>query len=146
MDFLREPTGIVIHHSATRDTASLSFDAIRRWHTEELGWDDVGYHFVLEDFDGVPILLTGRALQYYGAHTLGHNSTIGICVVGDFDENCPDMDVLYRLTDLLRGLLTIYPDLTPEDIHFHADFASKSSPGKRFPSLKQIRARVERGR
>lgn len=54
-------------------------DEIRRWHVEERGWSDIGYHWVIER-DGS--LKAGRPENIQGAHTLGHNKDIGLCMCG----------------------------------------------------------------
>ena len=55
-------------------------DEIRRWHVEERGWSDIGYHYVITR-NGV--VVQGRPLDKIGAHVKGHNKgTIGICLVG----------------------------------------------------------------
>jgi N-acetylmuramoyl-L-alanine amidase len=74
----REWTGIVVHHSAS--PLSTTIRDIRKWHVEENGWSDVGYHFVIES-DGT--VRAGRPLDRIGAHARGRNAThIGICLVG----------------------------------------------------------------
>jgi hypothetical protein len=55
---------------------------IRRWHIQQRGWRDIGYHWVI-DHDGA--FAPGRAETEIGAHVEGHNAgTIGICLLGGF--------------------------------------------------------------
>ncbi|WP_323764603.1 N-acetylmuramoyl-L-alanine amidase [Marinovum sp.] len=83
---MRKITEIVIHASATRPdwmterpiTDKLA--EIRRWHTTDRGWSDIGYHLLI-DRDGT--VAAGRPLERTGAHVRGRNTgTIGICLIG----------------------------------------------------------------
>ena len=38
---------IVIHCADTPDNRDVDMATIKKWHTEERGWDDIGYHFVI---------------------------------------------------------------------------------------------------
>ena len=139
MERLTKPQGIIVHHSATRDTRSLSFPAIADYHINNQGWDDIGYHFVIEDYNGEPFLLTGRGVQYKGAHCFGLNDHIGVCVGGNYDtQELPPM-LLMKLVNLLSGLIVVH-DLTISDIDYHRNHANKTCPGEKFPSLEQLRA------
>lgn len=144
MKFLNQPAGIVIHHSATRDTASISYRAIVKYHKGKMGWDDIGYHYLIEDVDNEAMLFTGRGLQYYGAHTRGCNDTIGICVVGNYDDVEVPSVLVERLIDLLESLLVLYPHLGKDDIHFHRETANKSCPGLMFFPLHSIKSLLSR--
>jgi len=86
--------GIVIHHSASKDTPARDTDAIRRYHTsfrvdfkmvsskefkrlrsENKGgtfqkpWDDIAYHLMIERVGDEPTVVPGRSLSKSGAHS-----------------------------------------------------------------------------
>lgn len=123
--------GIVIHHSATADTGTKSWEAIRRHHVETQGWDAIGYHFGVEEIDGETVILSGRGLEWQGAHTAGRNDAIGVCIVGDYDRHAPDMEKSGALVRLVLGLMEVY-DLTPDQVWPHHAFAHKTCPGSCF--------------
>ena len=76
---------LVIHCSATRADQEITAEHIRRWHVDDNGWSDIGYHWVIER-DGK--IQHGRHAQSQGAHVRGHNhESIGICLVGGMAEN-----------------------------------------------------------
>jgi len=82
---MRTINKIIVHCSATPEGRDVSPEEITRWHVEENGWSDVGYHFIIT-LDGV--VHYGREVERAGAHVRGHNSdSIGICYVGGLDEN-----------------------------------------------------------
>ena len=45
---MRNIDKIIVHCSATPEGRDVSTEEIKRWHTEERGWDDIGYHWVVE--------------------------------------------------------------------------------------------------
>ncbi|BCS53302.1 peptidoglycan recognition family protein [Geobacter sp. SVR] len=130
---LTKPKGIIIHHSLTKDGTVSDFEGIKRYHMEEKGWDDIGYHFLIENMNGTINICTGRPINKTGAHTVGHNDCIGVCVVGNFDLAPPDEAHMNTLVQLTLALLGQFPYLTPDDIHRHSEYAPKSCPGKLFP-------------
>ena len=124
---------IIIHHSLTTDGQTVSWPAIRRYHTQVKCWDDIGYHFGIELIEDNFEILFGRPLHKQGAHTKGHNSgSIGICVVGNFDKVKPPAGVIRKLCELVLLMQRAY-DIRDSSIYFHRDFASyKTCPGKLF--------------
>jgi len=134
-----KPEYIIIHHSLTEDSGTVSWQAIRRYHVKELGWRDVGYHLGVELVNGTPEVLLGRWFTEVGAHTVGMNSkSIGICVVGNFDEDVQvarmisdgRFETLIRVTNQVASMFNI----PAARVYPHRQFApNKSCPGKLFP-------------
>ena len=96
---------IVIHCADTPDDRDVEMAEIKRWHVEERGWDDIGYHFVIRRNGLVEV---GRDIKLQGAHAKAVNgSSVGVCLVGrsDFDKRQFD-----SLRDTVQMLLNLYPD------------------------------------
>ena len=135
---------IILHCSATKDTGTQSFDAIKFNHINTLGWEDIGYHFVLEYVKGDIITHTGRPIETVGSHCLGQNThSIGICVVGDFDKTEPTEAMYHELSCLIWDLMNEY-DLDMTDIYPHYRFSTeKTCPGRKFNMIKVIKHLLE---
>lgn len=129
------PKKIILHCSATKDTDSLSWKAIQEYHIRTLGWDDIGYHYGLELVDGSYVILQGRHPNTKGAHckAAGRNSdSLGVCVVGNYDEVSPHPERFNRTAQFLSQLCFIF-DIDPTDIYGHSYFEPmKTCPGKKW--------------
>lgn len=124
---------IILHHSLTADGKTVSCQAIRKYHTQEKGWKDIGYHFVIELVNDEYEILMGRPLDQEGAHCQGMNSVgLGICFVGNFDEQEVPEAQWKRGVILVRGLVHLL-NIPVENIRGHHDHSEKSCPGKKFP-------------
>lgn len=127
-----KPDHIIIHHSLTADSQTVSWDAIR-WYHRSLGWTDIGYHAGIELVGNRYEILLGRMLEQPGAHTVGMNDrSVGICMVGNFDLGPPraaQLDLLVRYVRSVMGLL----EIPVERVTRHSDYASKTCPGLQFP-------------
>lgn len=104
---------------------------IRRWHVQERGWRDIGYHWVI-DRDGT--VAPGRPETEIGAHVEGHNrGTIGICLLGGYGAKADDpfernfttaqASAVSRLIDEIKDRTAI------RDVSGHNDYAAKACPG-----------------
>ncbi len=79
MKLRKETKRIIIHHSASPRDVLL--EQIRVWHVKDRGYEDIGYHMVIE---GDGRVRRARDIHLQGAHAGGANhDSIGICVVGD---------------------------------------------------------------
>lgn len=122
---------LVVHHSATATGNSRVFRALHRANN---GWEDIGYHFVIGNgslsADGE--VEPGRPVWAAGAHTRGHNiDTLGICLVGNFNECSPTEAQMRSLSKLLVSLMSEY-GLSSSSIALHRDMSGCSTecPGE----------------
>lgn len=129
------PTHIILHHSLTADSKTVSWAAIKEYHTKELHWKDIGYHFGIELIGDSYQVLLGRMMPDPGAHCREKSmkaTSLGICFVGNYDlcEPPPEMWRLgLRLVMSLREVFLISRD----HVHGHHEFAGyKSCPGTKF--------------
>jgi len=124
---------IVVHHSATDDGSAGLF---RLLHRGVFGWADVGYHFVIGNgtwtTDGM--VETGRPADAAGAHARGYNSdSVGVCLVGNFQDWEPSGPQLGSLRSLLKNLMED-KGLTSADVWLHRDLPGMKTvcPGRNF--------------
>ena len=78
------PDKITIHCSATPNGKNVSFDEIKKWHTDPppkgRGWADIGYHWVI---DTAGALHHGRDEKSIGAGVEGANvGNVHVCLIG----------------------------------------------------------------
>jgi hypothetical protein len=130
---------ITVHHSAEENAPSLdgsiadTADALRlmqKSHMESKSprWGDIGYHFLI---DPAGHIFQGRDLAWQGAHADGDNNVqnIGICLIGNFDEERPTraaLESLRRLLDSLRSQNSI----PSSAVYGHQDLKSTRCPGR----------------
>lgn len=132
---------IVVHHTAT---AGGSPEGIDRYHRNVNKWENgLGYHFLIGNGNGMPdgqIHTGNRWLQQLnGAHVRmkgtdqGNSFSIGIALVGNFEETQPTERQLESLRRLLRYLLKEY-NVPRENIVGHGSVSAKHTdcPGKLF--------------
>ncbi len=130
---MMKPTKIILHCSDTKDSGTVSWGAIRTYHTNTIGWKDIGYHFGIELVGSYYEILLGRLLTEPGAHCEGHNAdSIGICFVGAFDTEAVPAKQWDKGIKLVRWLMTIF-NLTNRDVYGHREFnKQKTCPGTKF--------------
>jgi len=115
MELRKKTDSIIIHCAATKASMDIGYKEIRKWHVEDNGWDDVGYHFIIRR-NGQ--LEKARPEGYSGAHAPSHNSrSIGICLVGGMaDDGGPEnnftLEQFLTLKDLVNMIMDKYSDIT----------------------------------
>ena len=132
---------IVLHHSAA---ASGNYDQIDREHRKVLGYDGCGYHFVIGNgagsADGQIEVAQRWDNQKQGVHCRNAKSQdmdeygIGICLVGDLDQQAPTPRQI-EATQALVSYLSQRYRIEPNHVSTHAHLASTPTvcPGKFFP-------------
>lgn len=126
------PTEIIVHHSLTADSKTVSWSAIRRYHVIEKGWVDIGYHAGIERAGDEYEVLLGRPWDYIGAHCLGHNrASLGICFIGNFDIAPPPDAQLACGVRVIQLWMRLF-GITPDKVCPHSQFEAKSCPGTKF--------------
>jgi hypothetical protein len=103
---------IFLHHTnATNDYACSQVPrmlrTLQKHHTRGNGWDDVGYHFLVDRcgtiYEGRSGSLKG---QVRGAHTKGFNTnTLGIAAIGNFDRARASKPMLRAIASLIAWKL-----------------------------------------
>ena len=120
---------VIIHHSATDISATP--DSIARYHVgvnshlQEGGAPGIAYHYLI-DYKGNVFQV--NSLKTIAWHTSGQNTrSVGVCMIGDFDNQPPSIDQYKSLVKLLRFLKNSLNKRLK--ILGHREFANKSCPG-----------------
>lgn len=141
-------TEIILHCADTRPEwmagrpIAEKVAEIRRWHVQERGWRDIGYHWVI-DRDGS--VAPGRPEIEIGAHVEGHNAgTIGICLVGGYGAKADDpfeknftaaqKAAVLKLIGEIKGWTAI------RKVSGHNHYSAKACPGFRVTAWVQDRS------
>lgn len=155
----------VVHHTAhtsgasantySADEAAGIMRAMYRYHTQALGWSDLGYNLVVDRFGRI---YEGRAggvtRSVIGAHARGYNTgSFGVSVIGNFVDTPPPEPAIDALVEVLglktaihgidpTGVTTAWDDVARPSIVGHRDVGSTSCPGRIQARLPEIRERV----
>jgi N-acetyl-anhydromuramyl-L-alanine amidase AmpD len=139
-------TEIILHCADTRPEwmagrpTTEKVAEIRRWHVQQRGWRDIGYHWVI-DRDGA--ISPGRVETEIGAHVEGHNAgTIGICLLGGYGARADDpfeknftaaqKAAVLKLIAQIKGRTSI------SKVSGHNDYATKACPGFKVGGLASL--------
>lgn len=114
-------------------TTNARVSEIRKWHVQDNGWRDVGYHFLI-DRDGT--IAHGRPVSNVGAFEKRVNANaIGICLLGGHGSQQNDaFEDHYTeaqdssLRELIEQLQAQYPI---RKVTGHNDYSGKACPGFR---------------
>lgn len=128
----------IIHHTSgteanpLADTSHHTFEIVDNYHREKWNFKStlghyIGYHYFIEK-DGS--LHQGRQHDELGAHTVGHNDQIGICLAGNFDVTKPTIEQIISLRKLLNKL---YRDGDIDGALPHRHYAIKTCYGNNLP-------------
>ncbi len=91
---------LVIHCSDSNVPSHDNVETIRKWHVEENGWADIGYHFVVTK-DGE--MHDGRSIDKTPAAQKGHNKgSIAVCLTGSDNFSPRQFATLRSLIDACK--------------------------------------------
>lgn len=104
-----------VHHTASGNDYSRSdvpglIRGFYRYHTQSLGWSDLGYNFLVDRFGRTWVgRAGGPGRPVRGAHTLGFNHTsVGVAVIGNFEGHRVPDRVVRALVRLAAWKLDAY--------------------------------------
>lgn len=133
---LGTPREIILHHSVIAGGAR----EIQRFHQDIRGWQDIGYHYVIDRWKEGYAVFEGRPIEFCGAHagrrTVGSRTTnrnfrrIGICVAGDFRFAAADEELERTIEALVHALIGAYPTLRRLRGHHLGDHALTPGGGE----------------
>lgn len=142
---------ITVHHSD--DVPGVALDGslvqsrtalqkIQRYHQEQNGWADIGYHYLI-DPDGR--VFEGRATAWQGAHAGGTNNVqnLGICLLGNFHQSLPTPEALASLERLLDEFRRTHA-IPRREVHLHRDYKDTQCPGDRLSAWVRAYSGTER--
>jgi len=128
---------ITVHHSAMpgHRPASLALEdsaaalrEIQAAHMNGEGFGDIGYHYLI---DGAGRVFAGRDLRYQGAHAgdEANRGNLGICLLGNFEEERPTAQALASLDALIAEFSERY-HIPPGHVKPHGYWKSTACPGR----------------
>jgi N-acetylmuramoyl-L-alanine amidase len=124
---MRKINKIIVHCTATPEEREVTTSDLHKWHVEERGWKDIGYHFFIDIFGKVHEC---RPVEQTGAHTKGNNwDSIGVCYAGGLDKDLKTKDTrTEEQKDALEHLLCQLKDTYGGVVYGHRDFSTKDCP------------------
>jgi uncharacterized protein with LGFP repeats len=162
---------IHVHHTATGNDYSRAdvpgiLRGMYRYHTQTLGWFDIGYNFLVDRFGRAWVGRSGGVNRLVrGAHTLGFNEhSVGIAVIGNLERRAPWPEAVTAVVKLAawkldrygrdaEGTVRVtstgsdkYPDGTRVRlpvIDGHRDTNDTACPGRAYGKLPEIRDRTQ---
>ncbi|GAB3267149.1 N-acetylmuramoyl-L-alanine amidase [Nocardioides dilutus] len=103
-----------------------------RYHTQNLGWSDLGYNFLVDRFGRIWVGRAGGAARpVRGAHTLGFNATsTGISAIGNFELVPPTAETLEAIAQVAAWKLSRYGRDANGTASVVSEGSDKFRPGK----------------
>jgi len=134
---------IVIHHSAGNYGTIEFLQKVHRERQKNDPIDAIPYHYVIGNGNGLDMgeVASDWRQKYniWGAHVSGNNSDrnfqgIGICLIGNYEENNVPQKQYDSLVSLTQSLMSTYSiDIKHVSGHGHTPGERTKCPGKNFP-------------
>jgi len=152
---------LAVHHTAQKITGDLRspvqrMRALYAFHANSRGWGDIGYHYLIDE-EGT--IYEGRSggENVVGGHVYcGNVGTLGVALMGNFDEEQPTQVQVHALQWLLQDLASTYDISLNRNVFFHGknmktivrhkDLISTECPGHYMSAaISQVRNNVIAG-
>ncbi|MGB0766073.1 MAG: peptidoglycan recognition protein family protein [Phycisphaeraceae bacterium] len=125
---------LTIHHEGwtavnftSKSATAERIEKIRKYHTGENRWGDIGYHYIV---DRAGRVWEARPIQYQGAHVSQNNEhNVGILVLGNFEKQSPSsaqLKALYSATAAIARQNRINPAM----VRSHREINPTTCPGR----------------
>ncbi|MEO0498970.1 MAG: N-acetylmuramoyl-L-alanine amidase [Pseudomonadota bacterium] len=125
---MRRINEIIVHCTDTRRGQKADVAEIRRWHVDERGWSDIGYHLVIGE-DGRAE--EGRPIERAGAHCYRRNGrSIGIALAGGYgvtDARPEDTFTPAQLSALIGAIRNYRQTYGPLKLSGHRDYDKRKA-------------------
>ncbi len=141
---------ITVHHDAfssyglsSERSVATRIESIRRAHRQRGSeWVDIGYHYIIDPAGRV---WEGRPISIEGAHVSKTNEhNLGICVLGNFDEQRPTSDTLSTLDSFVAYQARQYR-VSMRNVYTHQELKPTACPGRNLQRY-MLETRTGRGR
>ena len=124
---------VFLHCSASDVPGHDNIETIRRWHVQDNGWSDVGYHYYVNKAGKV---FAGRPVTQTPAAQAGHNTgTIAICCGGLHEDAFTEAQYA-TLREMCRTINDAYDGAVT--FHGHREVASKACPVYDYKSILKL--------
>jgi len=139
--------GFVHHTTGASDYTSAEVPAMIRaiyaYHTQTLGWSDIGYNFLVDRFGRLHEgRWGGMDRPVVGAHTGGFNTnTVGVAALGDHETSPVPATVMTGFGQLLGWKLGLYG----ADPHGRVTLISGGGDSNRYPAGQAVELNVISG-
>ena len=143
---MNNPDTIIIHHSRTKDSGTMSWSAIRKYHVTTNKWGNVGYHYGIERVGDSYETMLGRMPDVEGAHCAPHGynrKSIGICLVGNFDEHFTPPEQISKAVELIIYLMRSY-EITVDRVLGHREIDTRRTCPGGLLSMHNLRNEIKR--
>lgn len=104
INYLESVDTIVIHHTASTKLLNDPVQAINNiytYHTQVRGWGDIGYHYLVAPNGKIYQGKFGGDVAMGGHSVPVNRHSLGIAVLGNFEEQKPNYSTLNALSDLI---------------------------------------------
>ena len=152
---------LVVHHTAQKVSGDNRspverMRALYEYHANSRGWGDIGYHYIIDELGGIYEGRSGGKNVVGGHVYCGNVGTVGVALMGNFEEEEPTLQQIQALQWLLNHLSDTYNMNLRRTVSYHGknmkailrhkDLISTECPGFYMsPAISQVRNNVIAG-